>query len=243
MKSRRLEWVKFPTHWIEAKGLKSMKWSAGVGSANIAALLAYIALSHQLEGDVEVLGSRPSEEWGRVRMTYDALTTATSISRTKLSQGLQVLEQFDLIKRDRRSQSTYDICGYDPFQSWAKLPCRFLYRGDVITAFRDFQLRKAIELHALKMYLLLVSRRDRRSNLVNISYNTIMEYAGIPRQNIRPAINVLLYAGLVHIEKVQSWDHDGVANAYRLAHVDSYIHPATTFGTEAPDITDYEISV
>jgi DNA-binding transcriptional ArsR family regulator len=232
MKPRRLDWVKFPTHWIEAKGLKSMKWSAGVGSANVAALLAYITLSHLLESDVEVLGQRPADEWGRVRITYDALTTATSISRTKLSQGLQVLESLALIKRVAGSQSSYDICGYDPFQNWAKLPCRFLYKGDVITAFSDFQLRKPIELHALKMYLLLVSRRDRATNLVNISYDTIMTYTGIPRQNIRQAINVLLYAGLVHIEKVRSWDHDGIANAYRVAHVDSYLHPGTTFGAQ-----------
>lgn len=241
MKSRRLEWVKLPTFWIEAKGLKIFKWSKGEGSANVAALLAYIALSHQLEGDVEILAQRPTEEWGRVRLTYDAMTQATSISRTKLAQGLNVLEATRLIKRVEGSQSTYDICGYDPSQGWAKLPCRLLYKEDVITAFRDFQLRKATELQALKIYLLLISRRNTETNLVNISYDKIMDYAGIPRQQIRPAINVLLYAGLVHIEKVKSWDRDGLANAYRLAHVDSYKNPGTT--SEKSQISKVEVAI
>lgn len=228
MKARRWEWVKMPTHWISENRLKQFKWSSsGDGSENTAALLAYIALCHQLEPDAAILEKRPAHERGFVRVTYDELTEATSISRTKLSQGLTVLEKHGLIERNTGSQSTYNICAYDPWENWAKLPCKFLYERDTIVPFKDFQLRKSLELHALKLYLLLIARRDRATNLAILNYGTIESYSGIARQNIRPAINVLIFSGLVHVERARSWEHNGIANAYRIAHVDSYVHRGT----------------
>jgi DNA-binding transcriptional ArsR family regulator len=189
--------------------------------------MAYIALCHRLEVDAAVLAQTPKTEWGFVRVTYDELTEAMSISRTKVSQGLTVLEKHGLISRDTGTQSTYNIYGCDGEQPWGKLPYKSLYQGERIFAFKDFLLRKGSELHALKLYLLLIARRDRKTNLAIVNYDTIERYSGIPRQHIRTAVTTLAVAGLVHLEKVKSWEYDNMANAYRIAHVDSYNHRGT----------------
>jgi DNA-binding IscR family transcriptional regulator len=223
-----MDWVKMPTTWISENKLKLFKWSsAGEGSQNTAALMAYIALCHRLEADASVLAQIPENEWGFVRVTYDDLTEATSISRTKLSQGLTVLENYGLIGRSTGSQSTYNIHGCDGLQPWGKLPYKSLYMGNRIFPFKDFLLRKGAELHALKLYLLLIARRDRKSNLAIVNYDTIERYSGIPRQHIRTAVSILAVAGLLHVEKVRSWEREGMANAYRIAHIDSYNHRGT----------------
>jgi transposase len=58
-------------------------------------------------------------------------------------------------------------------------------------------------------------------------------YAGIERHRIRRAISVLLNAGLVHVERTENLSNErGTANAYRLAHPDSYVR----FGTRGPSV-------
>jgi len=59
--------------------------------------------------------------------------------------------------------------------------------------------------------------------MAHLSYDKIEEYADIERHRIKPAISVLLNAGLVHVERTESRSNDrGTANAYRLAFLDSY---------------------
>lgn len=228
MKYALSEFVKMPSAWIEAGGLKEFRWEPGKGSANVAALMTYIALVHRLEGNLDRLQGIPLEEWSHVRITYDQLHEATRISRTKISAGLKVLEERGLVRRKVDGESTYEIVDYNPHVGWAKTPCRGMYRDGSIVAFRDFQLRKGLELHALKLYLLFISRRDRAKNIVLINYETISFYSGIARAYIRPAISLLLLANLIVVEKVQGWEHDGLANAYRITHVEPYRHPATS---------------
>lgn len=98
-----------------------------------------------------------------------------------------------------------------------------------VAAFDHFSLRRPAQLNALKLYFLFASRRDRKTNMAEISYEKIEEFAGVPRNRIREALSVLAANGLVHIEHAASriYEH-GVANAYRLAHLDSSRHKGTT---------------
>jgi predicted transcriptional regulator len=161
-------------------------------------------------------------------ITYDQLALATHLSRAKVSAGLATLDTRGIIERKAGGRSTFALVDYDPQAGWAKLPARELYSKGMIPAFADFKLRSAAELNALKLYLLFVARRGNDTNMANISYDKISEYTGVDRNRIKQALSVLAVAGLAHAERVPSEFHEsGVANAYRITHLDPYAHMGT----------------
>ena len=211
-------WVKLPTAWIEARGLRAFRWGRrGSGSAGIAGLMVLTVLGHRAEPDS-----------GEVRATYNDIVTATGLSRTSVSAGLRVLESENVVARVPEKRSTYQLVGYDPDRGWGKLPARKLYRGDEILAFRDFHLRRIAELDALKAYFVFIARRDATRNLVLLSYDKITDYTGIPRIRIKSALSMLLAHGLVYVEQVASEETPYAANTYRIAHLDTRRHMGTT---------------
>ena len=84
------KWVKLPSAWMEDGGLSKFKWRAETGASETAALMVLIAVAH-----------RANLDDGIARTTYDELTTATGISRTKVSDGLDVLETRKLVRTRR----------------------------------------------------------------------------------------------------------------------------------------------
>ena len=206
-------WVKFPTGWMEAGGLKAFRWKQGEGSANVAALMVLTVIAHNAD-----------EEHGVAQVTYDRFQAATHLSRPKISDGLKTLVDRSLIERVN-AQSTYRIVDFDPSRGWGKFPARGLYRQDAIPAFKEFHLRHATELDALKLYYSAVARRDNDTNLARMNYETIENYAGIPRNRIKSALSLLAVNNLLHVEHVPSWANEhGVSNAYRLAHLETNQH-------------------
>ncbi|GAK73128.1 hypothetical protein RRU01S_31_00620 [Agrobacterium rubi TR3 = NBRC 13261] len=213
---RYQDWIKLPTAWIEKGGLMTFKWAAGEGADNTAALLVLLAVAHRID------------ETGTAKITYDEIELATSMSRAKVAAGLSVLVNFHLIEKEPAGQSTYRLANFDPDAGWAKLPCKRLYNKGVMLAFSDFKLRRPIELHALKLYFLFASRRDRRMNMAMINYNSIGEYTGLQRNHVRDGLSLLTVHGLIHVDRVPSFESDmGKANAYRLTGLDSYVHRGT----------------
>jgi hypothetical protein len=150
------------------------------------------------------------------------------LSRAKVAAGLGVIEQMGLISRDER-RSGYLLSDYDPVANWAKVPARLLYSADGrIAAFDDFKLRSPAELHALKLYFLFASRRDRATNFANISFNKITDYSGVEQHAIKRAISILLHNGLLYVERQRSYVREGgVANAYRLVGLETRNHSGT----------------
>lgn len=209
-------WVKMPTGWIQAGGLTSFRWKQGEGSANVASLMLLAVIAHHAD-----------DEHGVARITYDRFQVATGLSRAKISDGLNILVHRGLIER-LDIQSTYRVADFDPARGWGKLPARGLYRQDAIPAFYEFRLRRATELDALKLYYGVVARRDNDTNLARMNYETIEDYAGVPRNRIKSALSLLAVNNLVHVEHVPSWTSDyGVSNAYRLAHLETNRHMGT----------------
>jgi hypothetical protein len=156
------------------------------------------------------------------------MTAATGLCRTKVARGLDILVRHGVLIRLPAVRGAYQLTGYDPIKGWGKLPARGLYRHDHIAAFQDFHLRKVAELDALKAYFAFVARRDNNTNVANISYEKLEVYAGIPRNRIKSALSVLAVAGLVYVEHLPSFTSEyGVANAYRLAHLDATTHMGT----------------
>jgi DNA-binding transcriptional ArsR family regulator len=209
------EWTKLPSRWIEEKRLRELRWASGQGANNVAALMVLLVIVNH------------ANDTGRTEITYDALATATGLSRAKISAGLSVLQAMGLIKRDER-RSGYILCDYDPKANWAKLPARLLYTNGRIAAFDDFKLRRPAELHALKLYFLFASRRDRLTNFANISFNKITEYSGVEQHAIKRAVSILLHNGLLYVERQRSWIRaESVSNAYRLVGLETRNHLGT----------------
>jgi len=215
-------WVKLPSRWIENAGLREFRWLRGEGSNNLAALMALAAISHRADADT-----------GIVRLTYDALCEATTLSRSKLSVGLSILVERGQLERGVDGRSSFRLAGYAPKSGWAQFPAAGLYREGTIYAFQHLHLRQPAELDALKLYFLFASRRDRETNVAKITYEKIELYSGVGHNSIRRALSWLSVQGLVYVEHVPSTvSENGVANAYRLAHLDSRRHMGSSGRTD-----------
>lgn len=214
---RHHEWVRLPTQWIERKRLVEFTWIKGQGGKQIAALISLIAIAHRTDDE------------GIARMTYDEIEHVTGMSRATVAAGLDVLEKRGLLIREPEGQSTFRLAEYKLSGGWAKLPAKGLYNRGELTFAQNFGKRNKGELFALKLYLLFVSRRDRKLNIAMLNYTSIMEYTGLQRHQIRQGLSVLTLNGMIHVERLASWESNiGKANAYRLTHIDSYRHRGTT---------------
>jgi len=211
------EWVRLPSAWIDEYGLRTFVWGDdGRGSDFMAALMALAAIAHHADA-----------EDGIARLTYTALCTATGLSRSKLSNGLDILADKAIIERTPSGRSSYRLTDYH-VPHWAKLPAKHLYSGGRIRAFHDLRLRHPNELNALKLYFLFATRRGNDTNMANISYDRIEAYVDIDRSDIKPAVSLLAALGLVYVEQRASLASEfGIANAYRLAGLDGYNHMGT----------------
>jgi RIO-like serine/threonine protein kinase len=213
----RPEWVRLPSEWIRARNLTAMKWkSGGNGSDNTAALMTLVAIAHT------------ADESGVAHATYDQLCAATGLSRAKLSNGLEVLNDLKVIERRTNGRSTYRLANYSIEKGWAKLPAKSMYAGGCIAAFGELELRRAVELNAMKLFFLFVAQRGRDTNFANIGYDKIQEYTGVERAKIKSAISLLASLSLIHVEHIHSKVNDhGTANAYRIVGVEPNVHMGT----------------
>lgn len=212
-------WMRLPSGWIGRGGLARLAWQYnGKGSDNTAALMALTAIAHAA-----------NEETGIARITYDRLCDVTGLSRAKLSNGLDVLKNIEVVKSGAENvRSTYKLSDYDPMRGWAKFPVKSMYAGGRIVAFDEFRLRKVVELDALKLFFLFVERRDQRTNCANIGYDKIQEYTGVKRERIKSAISFLASLSLVYVEQIPSKVNAyGISNAYRIVGIDPFNHRGT----------------
>ena len=215
-------WVKLPSEWIEDGGLHAFRWSMkepGVGASEAAALMVLLAIAHRAD-----LGT------GVARITYGELVAATGISRSKIADGLDILEARGVIVRCVAGRSTFALTSYGPGDRWAQVPAKPLYDSTgAIMAFEDFHLRKRAELDALKIYLAIAARRDTQQNIAWMTYEKIRTYAGVEYGYIKPALGLRNINHLITVDtKLRADGEHGVVNGYRLRHIDSRQHAGTT---------------
>jgi hypothetical protein len=226
-------WVKIPTKWMldkENPSLKKFRWKGQIKSDFTAALMLYIAIAHHANSEKNRYFSRP----GCAKLSYREFTTVTGLSRAKISGGLKVLSEYDLIEIIKSEKTNIlRLRHYEPV-GWAKLPGKSMYteHNESIRPFLQFKLRHKTELNALKLYLLLVALRDNKKNHANPSYNTISLYTGISRNDIRSAISLLINLNMVHVNKIIDPNgSDNYNNFYRIIGIDDYRHT----GNFSPD--------
>lgn len=233
MKGHRFpQFIKLPNGWIESGGLKRFTWDRekGGGADHIAALMVLLAVAHRVD------------EEGIAKITYDEFEKVLPIRREKIAAGIQTLIGFGLVVHEPRGQSTFKLIGFsEEGLSWAKLPAKGLYVDGRVWSLKDFTLRKAAELHALKIYFLLVSRRDAVRNETRLSYPKIAEFSGVPVGHIKTATSLLIENRLMSVDSITDWESWGEKQAYphcyRIAHIDNYKHAATQQASLA-DLSD-----
>lgn len=225
------DWVMMPSYWIrdkESTPLRNMKWSGPDKTDNIAALMLFIAMNHHANNFITI--DRP--KIGRCVLTYTQLTCITGLSRAKVASGLRVLKKLGIISEINQGgrNNIYQIENYGANSGWAKLPAKGMYSEDLqkINAFQKFHLRSKNELNALKIYYIIIAFRNNDSNYATISYEKIVHYTGINRNEIKAALSLIINLGLIHVDtRVSEVDYNTV-NMYRLCYLESYKHRGTT---------------
>lgn len=227
------KWVRMPSYWVRDPNklpLTTMRWKGDDKSNNIAGLMLYIVLMQHASQEVSI--DRPII--GTCSLSYEQMNDITGLSKTKISAGLKVLLELELIQKINKGKekSVYQIVNFGTRGSWAKLPAKDLYNKEKnkIPIFHGFHLRNKNELNSLKLYLLIITFRDNNSNYALIGYDKITEYTGIPRNEIRSAISLLINLGLVQLNKESNNDseHLNLPNMYRPCFVEPYKNAITS---------------
>lgn len=166
-------------------------------ASSTVALMLYVALHFMAENVLEE-GPMGIIQTRRIAAaSYDDLMHAIGgKSRTLISQGLERLEQLNLITRvgshqKRRYAMTFSVPG------WFKLPCQAIVRSGVIQPFENLTLRSRYELYALKVYLYLAARRDNNKAYTLASYEKISAATGVPERYMRKTLVTLTLCGLL----------------------------------------------
>lgn len=220
------QWRQLPTKCIQDGELKNLRWSQ-YGADAVAALMVMLVMAHRrpLLSD----GTNGSE----LSITYDDLGRSLSISRSKISRGIQLLIQQGWVVRGE-GRSLYRFTA--PDTPWGKVPVRSLYdRHGTISAFDGWRLRNPLELDALKLYFLLVAFRDTQRNYTSMRYHLMNDYTGVQIGKIKGALNFLVVSNLIYVEREAQdpFDRTNPANLYRLRGVDPYRHAGTGALSEA----------
>ena len=233
------EWVKMPSKKYmdtELSPLKSMTWSGAQKSGYIASLMIYMVLVHHVNEEDSVLNGPK----GTVTLSYEKLCELTGISRTKVSEGLKVLQGCQMIRVKLRGRNNeYEVIGYIELSRWAKLPAKGLYdkKLSTLVAFKSFKLRSKIELNALKIYLVLVAFRDEKTNYSRLSYENISKYACVQRNDIRGALSLLVTMNFIQVDSEPTEINEySTSNVYRLCFLEVYRHRGTQAKKDFLDI-------
>lgn len=211
------DWGRFPSGWIADGNLKRFAWKS-VETRGIAALRVYTVLAQRLR-DAD----------GVVRASYEALTENANLSRASVSAGLRLLEGENLLHAGTTAggKGRYRFVGYDPKGGWAKLPAQKLYDGSQFRPFKTWHMRSQVELHAMRLYLLIAARRDTKSNEAFLTYEKIQEMTGMRDNQITSGLSLLSASSMVYVTNHDREGH-GMARGYRIVGVEPFKHRGTT---------------
>lgn len=189
---------KLPTWWIREDGLKRFAGSLGAGNC-IAALKCLMALSITIDFHTRVTS-----------MSYSDLEKVTGLSRPMVARAIPLLEGTGVVKvyRDEHTHR-YELTNGTFDQYWAKLPV-----DRIRTHLKDIPNRGITVLYALKIYLLMLSKRPNDSLVLGLGYEKIVEETGIQKSRVRAALNILYNHDLIHVDKRE--DGEYASNIYTI---------------------------
>lgn len=200
----RETWAKLPTDWIRADGLR--QFPMGKPGDGVATLKLYMVIAG-------LAGSPTGTEApsGAASPTYEELQELSGVSRGAIGPALDRLD--GLVYRTRGTgvrPNRYRIAGFPRVGEggWAKLPIGHLLQGGRLAALSS---RSRAHLAALKLYLVVLTFRENRSGWSNISYQRIIDYTAMTRNDVSRGISIAVDRDLVSVQSGRSGG-PGVAN-------------------------------
>lgn len=211
------QWRPMPSNWMTGEnGLKKLKRGAHT-SVYTAALMVFFVLCLDAPVCQDPLRGISKDQ---TNITYDNIVNLCGISKKLVSNGLKLLEEWGLIKKQKTGKSNlYFIPHRSMIQGdgqFCKIPFRYFAKRKktIYKIFAHINMRDASSLDALKIYFwLLRNRKDnftlesinkQKRNGVCLSYSSIEDALGIPRNNIKKAINILASNDLIYWETITS---------------------------------------
>ncbi|MBC3876646.1 hypothetical protein H8K38_02370 [Undibacterium sp. FT79W] len=200
-------YIEVPTAFHEgrrafAKGsMAQLQWRycKGGGTAALLILFALAIISNRRQKQD---GLRENET---VLATYEDIQDLLPISRALLAKGLRHLLDLGAITVTRTGRnSLYTLTGIEVNGKWCMLPQQHLFnKHSYLQRLKFFvdQIKRPSSLHAVKLYMLLLAFRTNGDNIARISYDNIGEYSGMRREDISTAIQALVAAQLVRLDK------------------------------------------
>lgn len=225
----------FPTAWIKPKGedneliakesrrypLAELLWRDH-RAAGIAALLVLMTLAVRLnESNKSVAFATDEVRPNKVAVTWDDLQNITGCARATLGKAILLLENWGAIRVTKIGRANhYELVDIRVGGSWCKLPQTFLEsEGDPVSRFKDLP-TNSLGLNALKLYVLLLVLRSRKTGTTSISYDGITKWTGIRREDIRKAWGFLdgqQLATVTHQRDARHSIHGGNDQSQRYA--------------------------
>ncbi|KAA0178788.1 hypothetical protein FX016_22920 [Cupriavidus gilardii] len=233
-------WHKLPGDLIREQ-LPLFRWQPegqdGPATAT-AALMLYVALIFHTKSNempTSLMLEIPTAE-----VSYSELQESTGLSRKLIAGGIRRLEASGLVKRTGNAQKRCYVIRYG--NSFSKIPCRPIVRGNRIHPFHQFSLRSKHELYALKLYLYLLSVRPNEQRYAQASYEKIYKKTGVPERDIQRAIAHLINVRLLQTVKRAEGQAYG-PNEYHFYGADlfftsSYIREAAEDGGRQQGLAD-----
>lgn len=201
-----LAWAKMPSAWAripvdgtetggeeasENPGLRGISWrnQKSTGTAGLIVLLALSILLNQSQRGGQ------NANVNQVLASYTELEEMTGLSRLLISRSLRLLEELQAINTVRIGNAcAYELIGVERNGGWCSAPQEHLLAGTAylrkLNGIRE-TLRRPSSLYAMKLYILLLVFRDRRSNVTRISYEKISAYTGMRREDISVAWQII----------------------------------------------------
>lgn len=221
-----MSWAKFPIAWLKINpenrnscALNELKWSDS-RSTGTAALIILIGLALKLNLSKTGKEFDDAARHGElVSVTYDELQEFTGFARATISSGLEMLERLGAIERRKEGRSnSYRLINVSVDKFWVQLPQSHIVNGGrtVMRRLRSVPHGTKQGLNAMKLYVLLLTFRNRRWNKTKISYPLICEYTGIRREEIPGAISLLSALELIYVASPEDEDRTDGTNLYKI---------------------------
>lgn len=195
-----MNWSKFPSAWILKPSaavpptfpLADLSWRIHRTQAT-ASLLLLMAISIKLNRSH--IRQPIDQQTASVAITYDELQDLTGFARSTVSKGLKILKQMDAveIKKEGRA-NVYTLPDVEIDGRYCQLPQEYILDGSpkVLRRFEGVPLHTREFLNAIKLYVLFLALRNRRFNTTAVSYEGIMKYTGMRREDIPKAFSMLV---------------------------------------------------
>ena len=170
-------WGSFPSWWVRDNSvLPKMTATATKTGQHIAGLKVYLAMA-----------AFADYETGIAVLSVTQLQEITGLSRPMVTKGIRELEDFGLLSVDRSGyRSVYQLVEKAGDTHWLKVPA-----NTIQNKLRNLPNSGATALAALKLYVVLLTVRQRGSHEAQISHTKIQA-----RTSIRPS---LIAKGMSHL--------------------------------------------